>query len=172
MTVIATFTMGGNRYIACDTAVGDEHSQFQCTTKLWKPFPGMIVGFAGDAGITSRIMYGSKIDPQFNKKMSVEHLYQQLIEPAQELTKDSGDDKYADMLIVTRNRVFYADSKGMLDAVRHNDFAIGSGGDAARVFMNFKGSFTDPNVFAKCMVQAISEVCPSVSSHCVVEVVP
>lgn len=172
MTVIATFVMDDKRYVACDTAVGDEHSQFQCTTKLWKPFPGLVVGFAGDAGITSRVMYGSKVDPQFDKKMSVEQLYQQLVEPAQEMTKDSSDDKYADMLIVTKARIFYADTKGMLDTVRQNDFAIGSGGDAARIFMNFKSNFSDPAVFTKCMMQAISDVCPTVSSQCVLELVP
>lgn len=168
MTVIATYAMNDSRYIVCDRAVGGEDSQFQTATKIWNVQPGLVVGFAGESSTCNRIQFGTEVDPYWIKGYTMEWIYRTFVAPCVETFKELPEDKHAYMLIVAKNDVYYAISDGTLERVDGN-FGIGSGGDLARVFLNFKHTFTDPYVLGKCLVSTVSEVCPSVSPHAVVQ---
>lgn len=166
MTAIIGVCYDGDVWLGADSAVTDGESDTQYTVtepKVWEDGQ-IIIGASGLLSQLQQLRHCIKI-PQILKTNSPEQYLAKRFIP--ELRDLFGDDAAIDILIGVRGRIFCVDQSFSYCDIG-SEWAIGSGGQAARGALTQISKAIDPETRIRRALEASASICVSVDAPFIV----
>ena len=161
MTLAVAFTHKRRRYLAADRCLIASHELLLVRSKIWCPYPGVAMTFAGDASLYVKLVRKAQI-PELVLPEQVDELWvsAHLIEPL--ISEDEKAE--GDILVVTQYRTILGDTSGFVAELTQPFSAIGAGASYARGFYS-RSRLTDPERFCTSLFREISREVAGVSEE-------
>lgn len=160
MTAIVGIEHSGRVYLAGDRAISGDDALTLCPhPKVWRR-SGIVFGAAGQLDQLQRIRFSLRV-PRFRHADPVEYVGRRLVPALVALFADEKD-RDLGLLVGVGGSLFYMDG-GFSFCRVGPDWAIGSGGDAARAALHLLPRTLEPQQRGVRALRVAARVCLSVS---------